>query len=120
MANALLSNSKTEHAEIEDIEETIERAKKICQKLEHRSKDENDTKLKTILEDIIEKLNIAMCESIILEETKTSVPSLNGPNENEVVIQKAVKIDSLESFKKPKVPCKMNYKDSIQIRQKSA
>ena len=103
MASALPTNSKSELAEIEDIEETIEKAKKICKKLEHRSKDENDKKMKAVLEEIIEKLDIAMCESIILEETKTSVPSLNEQNEVEIVIQRAVKVNSSENFKKPKI-----------------
>ena len=124
MACAFPTNSKSEPAEIEEIEETIEKAKKICAKLEHRSKyggNENDTKIKAVLEEIIEKLDITICDSIILEETKTSVPSLqNEENEVEIVIQQAVKVNASENFKKPEIPVKMNYKNSIEIRQKSA
>ena len=121
MACAFPTHAKTEPAEIEDIEETIEKAKKVCAKLEHQNKNENDLKIKAVLEEIIEKLDITMCDSIILEETKTSVPSLQSEeNEVEIVIQQAVKINASENFKKSKIPVKMNYKNSIEIRQKSA
>ena len=87
MATALVPNSETEPAEIEDIEETIKKAKEICKKLDNHT-DEKSQKVKSVLKDIIGKLDIAMCDSIILEETQTSVPSLTEQNEVEIVVKK--------------------------------
>ena len=115
MATALVSE---ELAEIEDIEKTIEKAKGICKKLENRQ-DENAKKVKTVLKEIIEKLDIAMCESIILEETQTSVPSFEQNEVEQIVVHKVVKVKSSE-----KLSCvitdKMNYKQSIEIRQNNS
>ena len=119
MATALMSNLQTEElAEIEDIEKTIEKAKGICKKLENR-KDEKSKKVKTVLKEIIEKLDIAMCESIILEETQTSVPSFEQKEVEQIVVHQVVKVKSSEKLSCV-IPDKMNYKQSIEIRQKDS
>ena len=119
MATALVSNLQTEElAEIEDIQETIEKAKGICKKLENRQ-DENSKKVKTVLKEIIEKLDIAMCESIILEETQTSVPSFEQKEVEQIVVHKVVEVKSSEKLSCV-IPDKMNYKQSIEIRQKNS
>ena len=115
MATALVSE---ELAEIEDIEKTIEKAKGICKKLENR-KDEKSKKVKAVLKEIIEKLDIAMCESIILEETKTSVPSFHQNEIEKIVVHQVVKVKSSEKLSCV-IPDKMNYKQSIEIRQKNS
>ena len=120
MATALVSDLQTgELAEIEDIEKTIEKAKGICKKLENRQ-DEKAKKVKTVLKEIIEKLDIAMCESIILEETQTSVPSSFQQNEIEkIVVHQVVKVKSSEKLSCV-IPDKMNCKQSIEICQKNS
>ena len=115
MATALVSE---ELAEIEDIEKTIEKAKGICKKNENRQ-DENAKKVKTVLKEIIEKLDIAMCESIILEETQTSVPSFEQNEVEQIVVHQVVKVKSSEKLSCV-IPDKMNYKQSIKIRQKDS
>ena len=115
MATALVSE---ELAEIEDIEKMIEKAKGICKKLENRQ-DENAKKVKTVLKEIIEKLDIAMCESIILEETQTSVPSFEQNEVEQIVVKQVVKVKSSEKLSCV-IPDKMNYKQSIKIRQKDS
>ena len=115
MATALVSE---ELAEIEDIEKMIEKAKGICKKLENRQ-DENAKKVKTVLKEIIEKLDIAMCESIILEETQTSVPSFEQNEVEQIVVHQVVKVKSSEKLSCV-IPDKMNYKQSIKIRQKDS
>ena len=119
MATALVSDLQTEElAEIEDIEKTIEKAKGICKKLENRQ-DEKAKKAKTVLKEIIEKLDIAMCESIILEETQTSVPSFKQKEVEKIVVHQIVKVKSSEKLSCV-IPDKMNYKQSIEIRQKNS
>ena len=108
MATALVSE---ELAEIEDIEKTIEKAKGICKKLENRQ-DENAKKVKTVLKEIIEKLEIAMCESIILEETQTSVPSFEQNEVEQIVVHQVVKVKSSEKLSCV-IPDKMNYSQTI-------
>ena len=115
MATALVSE---ELAEIEDIDKMIEKAKGICKKLENRQ-DENAKKVKTVLKEIIEKLDIAMCESIILEETQTSVPSFEQNEVEQIVVHQVVKVKSSEKLSCV-IPDKMNYKQSIKIRQKDS
>ena len=119
MADALATASQSELAEIDDIAKTIEKTKKICKKVE-QSNDENGKKIVTVLEEIVEKLDIAICESIILEETKTSVPSLAEGNEMEFIIHKAVKVKSASAddlFQA--IPGKMNYKNCVEIQVKN-
>ena len=119
MATALVSDLQTkELAEIEDIEKTIEKAKAICKKLENRQ-DEKAKKVKTVLKEIIEKLDIAMCESIILEETQTSVPSFEQKEVEQIIVHQVVKVKSSEKLSCV-IPDKMNYKQSIEIRQKNS
>ena len=119
MATALVSDLQTgELAEIEDIEKTIEKAKGICKKLENRQ-DEKAKKVKNVLKEIIEKLDIAMCESIILEETQTSVPSFEQKEVEKIVVHQVVKVKSSENLSCV-IPDKMNYKQSIEIRQKNS
>ena len=117
MADALVTDSHNELADIDDIAKTIEKTKKICKKLA-QSKDDNGKKIVSVLEEIVEKLDNALCESIILEETKTSVPSLTEGTETEIVIQKAVKVKSTDDLIQV-TPGKMNYKNRIEIQLKS-
>ena len=119
MATALVSDLQSEElAEIEDIQETIEKAKGICKRFENRQ-DEKAKKVKTVLKEIIEKLDIAMCESIILEETQTSVPSFEQKEVEQIVVHQVVKVKSSEKLSCA-IPDKMNYKQSIEIRQKNS
>ena len=119
MATALVSDLQTEElAEIEDIEKTIEKAKGICKKLENRQ-DEGAKKVKSVLKEIIEKLDIAMCESIILEETQTSVQSFQQSEIEQIEVHQVVKVKSSEKLSCV-IPDKMNYKHSIEIRQKNS
>ena len=119
MATSLVSDLQTEElAEIEDIQKTIEKAKGICKKLENRQ-DEKSNKVKTVLKEIIEKLDIAMCESIILEETQTSVPSFEQNEIEKIVFHQVVKVKSSEKLRCV-IPDKMSYKQSIDIRQKNS
>ena len=119
MATSLVSDLQTEElAEIEDIQKTIEKAKVICKKLENRQ-DVKAKKVKTVLKEIIEKLDIAMCESIILEETQTSVPSFEQKEVEQIVVHQVVQVKSSEKLSCV-IPDKMNYKQSIQIRQKNS
>ena len=118
MATAGTALVSEELAEIEDIEKMIEKAKGICKKLENRQ-DENAKKVKTVLKEIMEKLDIAMCESIILEETQTSVPSFEQNEVEQIVVHQVVKVKSSEKLSCV-IPDKMNYKQSIKIRQKDS
>ena len=102
---------------ITKISDTITKIRAIQEKLETKEteKPEEISELTDILNKIYTTLDEELCNSIILEETKTSVQSENEPLQ-ELTFKKTVEIkQNPKKLKKKPQETELNYKNCIEI-----
>ena len=110
---------------IEVITETLKRLKSIKEKAENSKnieKSENK-RLQEILSKIHQTLDVALCESIILEETQTSVPMTMSSTSNNslkaleesVNFQTAIELKAVDRTPVKLDETQLNFKDCIEI-----